>query len=79
MSDVLNDEQAQRVGKALAQLADASDGRVFAVIIPRRWPVEDAKRLVRVVNFILEGDGTRLFGFECCAEALRANAEAWKE
>ena len=71
MSDVLTPHQAQRVAELLVELGEASDGRVFAVIIPRRWSVDQAKRLTGLVNFILEGDGRRLFAFECCAQIRR--------
>jgi phenolic acid decarboxylase len=78
MPDELDEDEArtgERMGELIAKLSHVAGRRIHVAIIPARWSDDQAKRLTRLVNFVLEGDGARLYGMECAATALSLDSQ----
>jgi hypothetical protein len=73
--DELDDQAGAPWQKLADEIATSTGRRVHLTLFPEHWSDDEAKRITRLVTFILNGDGVRLYGMECAAAALTLDTQ----
>jgi hypothetical protein len=65
------------IGELIKRLSDRMGGRrLHVTVIPQLLSDDDAKRVTRLVDWLLEDrDGVRLYALECCRAAVDQGPE----